>query len=107
MSNISNIERTELKRVFRDNMRGGILYVPKEYGMFMCKNTYTYKKATIADIDELVKTRIMVLRAANKLSDDIDMSLVEKESYEYYRLALESGNHIAYLVYNNDGFIGK
>ena len=35
----------------------------------MAKN-YEYKKATIADIDELVRTRIIVLRAANKLSND-------------------------------------
>ena len=47
----------------------------------MAKN-YKYKKATIADIDELVKTRIIVLRAANKLSNDVDMSLVEKEIRE-------------------------
>ena len=33
----------------------------------MAKN-YEYKKATIADIDELVRTRIIVLRTANKLS---------------------------------------
>lgn len=70
------------------------------------KVSYTYKKATIQDIDELVRTRIIVLRAANKLSDDVDMSLVEKESYEYYKRALESGEHIAYLVYYNDTFIG-
>ena len=38
----------------------------------MAKN-YEYKKATIADIDELVRTRIIVLRAANKLSNDVDM----------------------------------
>lgn len=71
----------------------------------MAKN-YKYKKATIADIDELVKTRIIVLRAANKLSNDVDMSLVEKESYEYYKNALETGEHIAYLVYDNETFIG-
>ena len=71
----------------------------------MAKN-YKYKKATIADIDELVKTRIIVLRAANKLSNDVDMSLVEKESYEYYKRALETGEHIAYLVYDNGTFIG-
>ena len=65
-----------------------------------------YKKATIADIDELVRTRIIVLRAANKLSNDVDMSLVEKESYEYYKSALEIGEHIAYLVYDNETFIG-
>ena len=71
----------------------------------MAKN-YEYKKATIADIDELVKTRIIVLRAANKLSNDEDMSVVKEESYAYYRRALENGEHIAYLVYDNGTFIG-
>ena len=70
------------------------------------KENYEYKKATIADIDELVRTRIIVLRTANKLSNDVDMSLVEKESYEYYKSALETGEHIAYLVYDNETFIG-
>lgn len=64
------------------------------------------KRATMVDIDELVRTRIIVLRAANKLSDDEDMSVVEEESYAYYRRALESGEHIAYLVYDNGKFIG-
>ena len=70
------------------------------------KENYEYKKATIEDTDELVRTRITVLRAANKLSDDVDMSLVEKESYEYYKRALETGEHIGYLVYDNGTFIG-
>ena len=34
------------------------------------------------------------------------MSLVEKESYEYYKSALETGEHVAYLVYDNETFIG-
>lgn len=67
---------------------------------------FEYKKVTIADIDELVKTRIIVLRAANKLSNDVDMSVVEKQSYAYYMSALETGEHIAYLVYDNGAFIG-
>ena len=62
------------------------------------KENYEYKKATIEDIDELVRTRIIVLRAVNKLSDDVNMSVVEKESYEYYKRALETGEHITYLV---------
>ena len=75
-------------------------------GEYVMAKNYEYKKATIADIDELVKTRIIVLRAANKLSNDEDMSLVEKESYEYYKSALETGEHVAYLVYDNETFIG-
>ena len=70
------------------------------------KENYEYKKATIEDINELVRTRIIVLRAVNKLSDDVDMSVVEKESYEYYKRALETDEHITYLVYDNGTFIG-
>ncbi len=67
---------------------------------------YEYKRATIEDIDELVRTRIIVLRAANKLSDREDMSEVERQSREYYRRALPTGAHVAYLVYDNSRFIG-
>ena len=67
---------------------------------------FEYKRATMEDIDELVRTRIIVLRAANKLPDDEDMFVVEKESYAYYRRALETGEHIAYLVYDNGAFVG-
>lgn len=68
--------------------------------------TYTYKKAAPEDIEELVRTRILVLRAANQLSEDKDLSKVEQESYAYYKRALKSGEHIAYLVYDNHTFIG-
>lgn len=67
---------------------------------------YEYKRATLGDIEELVRTRIIVLRAANKLSDDVDMSVVERETYAYYKRTLETGEHIAYLVYDNGVFIG-
>lgn len=66
----------------------------------------TYKKATLEDIDLLTKTRIKVLRAANRLSDDTDMSEVEKESYLYYQKALRDGSHIAYLVFDGERFVG-
>ena len=67
---------------------------------------FLYKRAMLEDIEELVRTRILVLRAANKLSDDVDMSLVEQETCAYYKRALETGEHIAYLVYDNGTFIG-
>ncbi len=69
-------------------------------------SVFEYKKATIDDIDELVRTRMIVLHAANKLSQDVDLFVVENESYAYYKRALETGEHMAYLVYDNRTFIG-
>jgi len=66
----------------------------------------TYKIATIDDLDILTDTRITVLRAANKLSDDVDMSVVKEESYRYYQDALTNDTHIAYLVFDDDEFVG-
>jgi len=65
--------------------------------------SFTYKRATIEDIDMLTKTRIEVLRAANRLSDDADMSEVEKQSRIYYEKALCNNTHIAYLVFDSIG----
>ena len=66
----------------------------------------TYKRVTLEDLDILTATRIEVLRAANKLSDNTDMSEVEKESYNYYQKALSDGSHIAYLVFDGSRFVG-
>ena len=65
-----------------------------------------YKRATLEDIEILTETRIEVLRAANKLSGDTDMSAVEKQSYSYYQKALCNGSHIAYLVFDGNRFVG-
>lgn len=65
-----------------------------------------YRKATIRDIDLLTKTRIEVLRAANQLSDDTDMTEIERQSYDYYRKALHDGTHTAYLVFDGDRIAG-
>lgn len=65
-----------------------------------------YKKATIEDIDLLTETRIEVLRAANQLSDDIDLSEVQEQSYHYYQKALCNGTHIAYLIFDENRFVG-
>lgn len=67
---------------------------------------FTYKKAALADIDILTKTRIEVLRVVYELSNDADMFLIEKESYEYYLESLKEGSHIGYLVFDGDKFVG-
>lgn len=65
----------------------------------------TYKKAAIEDIDILTETRIEVLRAANMLSDDTDMSEVKKQTYNYYKKALCDNTHIAYLIFDENHFV--
>ncbi len=67
---------------------------------------YQYKKAGLEDIDELVRTRIIVLRAANQLENGLDMSSVEKRCYDYYQWAIKANAHIAYLVYDDETFVG-
>ena len=42
---------------------------------------FVYKRAGMEDIELLVKTRIEVLRAANRLGDDAEMSLVEQSVF--------------------------
>lgn len=65
-----------------------------------------YKKANIEDIDLLTKTRVQVLRAANKLEDSVDMNLVETESYQYYNECFGKDNHVAYLIFDGDSVVG-
>lgn len=65
-----------------------------------------FRKATIEDLDILVTTRIEVLRAANRLDASVDMSEVERQSRDYYSKAIADGSHIAYLVFDEDKFIG-
>ena len=65
-----------------------------------------FRKATIEDLDILVATRIEVLRAANRLDASVDMSEVERQSRDYYSKAIADGSHIAYLVFDEDKFIG-
>ena len=65
-----------------------------------------YRKVGIDDLDVLVRSRINVLIAANKLPEDTDMSVIEKTSAEYYSKALTDGSHTAYLVYDGESIIG-
>lgn len=65
-----------------------------------------YKKATIEDIALLTKSRIEVLRAANHLSEDSDLTEVERQSFDYYKNALTDGSHTAYLVFDEGMLVG-
>ncbi|MFV0399486.1 MAG: GNAT family N-acetyltransferase [Oscillospiraceae bacterium] len=65
-----------------------------------------YRRAGISDLDNLVAIRVKVLKAANLLPDNADLSEVESESRDYYSHSLADGSHIAYLVYDGDKIVG-
>ena len=65
-----------------------------------------YRKADIGDLHELVRSRLMVLRAANGLDEGAELPEVKSESDAYYRRALTDGSHVAYLAYDGDVLIG-
>lgn len=65
-----------------------------------------YVIATENDIDILTVSRIEVLRAANLLDENADMTEVEVESRNYYKKALSDGSHVAVLVKDGDNIIG-
>ena len=65
-----------------------------------------FEKVGMEKLEDLVKTRIQVLRAANKLDGSEDMGQTEQESRTYYEKSLEDGSHVAYLVYDGDRIIG-
>lgn len=58
------------------------------------------------DLELLTDTRITVLRAANRLPEDVDMTQVRQASREYYSSALADGSHVAYLVLDGDTVVG-
>ena len=65
-----------------------------------------YKWATPDMIDLLVSTRIEVLRAANLLSENVDMSEVAAHTEAYYPDALSDATHTAILAFDGDALVG-
>ena len=65
-----------------------------------------FKKASMEDLDLLIETRLIVLRAANRLDTSADMSVIREQSADYYRRALENHSHMACLVFDRERFVG-
>ena len=61
-----------------------------------------FLKAYGKDLELLTETRLEVLRAANQLDSDVDMSEVKEQSFEYYQNALKNDTHLAYLIFDED-----
>lgn len=67
---------------------------------------YTHRFATLSDLDTLVESRVEVLREANGLDDEADLSAVARASRAYYEKALEAEKCLMVLVYDGERLIG-
>ncbi len=67
---------------------------------------FLYKRATIGELELLVKTRIEVLRAANRLDSSVGLQEVEEHTRRYYKESLQNGQHIALLVWDSNTVVG-
>lgn len=65
-----------------------------------------FKRVDKSQLNELVRLRIKVLRAANKLSDIEDMSEIEAQSYDYYKYGFETDNFTVFFAYDGNKIVG-
>ena len=65
-----------------------------------------YRRASLSDLDLLADTRVEVLRAANQLGLDADLSDVRERSRAYYAHSLKDGTHTALMVLDGGRVIG-
>lgn len=65
-----------------------------------------YRQAAPGDLELLIEIRLTVLRAANQLEENEDLSHLREPTRVYYEKALKSGDHVAYLAFDGGRFVG-
>lgn len=65
-----------------------------------------YRRAGSHDRELLTRLRLEVLRAANGLEEDVDLSRTELESRRYYETCFPEDSHAAWLVFDGEEVIG-
>ena len=65
-----------------------------------------YRRAGSHDRELLTRLRLEVLRAANGLEEDVDLSRTELESRRYYETCFPEDSHAAWLVFDGAEVVG-
>jgi hypothetical protein len=74
--------------------------------MEVIMENYIYRIANENDVKFITEIRMEVLKSANNLEDNIYMDNVFNETYKYYINNINSNNHITYLAFKDNEFIG-
>ena len=65
-----------------------------------------YRRAGSHDRELLTRLRLEVLRAANGLEEDVDLSRTELETRRYYEACFPEDSHAAWLVFDGEEVVG-
>lgn len=66
----------------------------------------TYRKATIEDIDDLIKLRITFIKEIMNIDHDHDDQLVGEALKDYFNKTLKDNNFISWLAIEDDKIVG-
>ena len=69
-------------------------------------DNYIFRKANHDDVNFLTKMRMEVIKKANDLDENEDMDTIFTETQKYYANYFDDTNHITYLAFDGDIFIG-
>ena len=61
-------------------------------------NNLTYRKAGIADIDEIIQLRIEFLLCIHQVIDEAELVMIKSEMFSYLNEALDSGECVFYIA---------
>lgn len=64
-----------------------------------------YRKATMNDIDDLVRTRIEFIKEVQNLETDFDLSSLKESLYNYFTDTIGENTFIAWLALDNNRIV--
>lgn len=69
-------------------------------------SSISFVRASSDDVDELVESRMEVMREVWDLSAEQDMTRFSDETRDYYERAIPAGTHAAFMAYDGPAFVG-
>ena len=64
------------------------------------------RKVQPSQLDELVSLRVKVLRSANGLPEDADLSVIAEQSRRYFREGFERDSFAVFFAYEGENVVG-
>ena len=109
MTNIERIERETLRQRLEAKVENGVLHVPKEYGMFVCKKMYPIRKINGDEVNEaiaLASEVFMQFEAPDYSPEGVDSFQRDIVENEVFIDSCKQGIRPIYAAFDGDKIIG-